>query len=276
MNNIDIINNKLYTKNLIYNSYNQLISFKDLYLIFNKYNLFVKLTYSHLSIFQNAFVHSSYCYRDISENINLMICPSNSLKLFENSFERLEFLGDSILKTIISSYLYFKYQKADEGILTKMKFKLEDREQFSYFSKKLKLNNFLIISKKLEIDNQRFSKKILEDLFESFIGATYCSFGFEFTNKFVVNIIETEVDFNIFFIDDNYKAQLTYYCQKMKYNLPIYINLDNDKNLFVIGIRDLKNKDGDFIAYGKSPLTKQKAEQQCAKNVLIYYNEIKE
>ena len=80
-----------------------------------------------LSIYQNAFVHKSYCKKVETQTTNsdgvaveLIECPEDCMELQEESNERLEFLGDSILGAVVTSYLYRRYDK-DEGFCTKLK-----------------------------------------------------------------------------------------------------------------------------------------------------------
>ena len=78
----------------------------------------------------------------------------NALELQNESYEKMEFLGDSILGQIICEYIYKKYTilyNQDEGFLTKMKNRLVNGETLAYYDK-LNFNKYLIISGRIEIN----------------------------------------------------------------------------------------------------------------------------
>ena len=84
-----------------------------------------KHVYFDLNLYRNAMVHRSYCTR---KNENLLngntSCPNNCIPLQEESFERLEFLGDAVINLIIGKYLFERYPDENEGFLTKLRTKL--------------------------------------------------------------------------------------------------------------------------------------------------------
>ena len=138
----------------------------------------------NLDIYQNAFIHKSYC-KDIEayttnqdgDKVTYIDCPSDCIELQEQSNERLEFLGDSILGGAVTSYLYRRYDK-DEGFCTKLKTKLVNSETLARLSTYLGLSEYLMISKHIEeIHDGRKNPRILEDLFEALIGAIYLDFN---------------------------------------------------------------------------------------------------
>ena len=144
-----------------------------------------------LSLFQKAFVHTSYCkLKDYEEYEN----NDNSLDLFKESYETLEFLGDSLLGSCVTKYLYnryVKYHKKDEGFLTKIKIRLICGEQLCFLSEKIGFTKFMIISKHIE-DNcsGRENSHILEDIYEAFLGALYLDSGdITIIDKFIINTI---------------------------------------------------------------------------------------
>ena len=81
--------------------------------------------FKDINLYRKAFVHKSYCTRKnenfLNGNIN---CPPGCLPLQEDSNERLEFLGDSILNMVVADYLFERYPDENEGFLTRMRTKL--------------------------------------------------------------------------------------------------------------------------------------------------------
>ena len=197
---------------------------------------------------------------------------NNNLELQEKSYETLEFLGDSILGSIVSSYLYRRYQQIyyqNEGFLTKMKNNIVNGESLSKLSSCLNLNKYMIISEYIESKCQRNNMNILEDIFEAFIGAIYLDTNYNTTEKVLIRIIEKFIDFGELIITDtNYKDQLLRYYQNNYKESPKYDNEYNEgKKLYISKLKNNKfNKD--IFGNGNS---KKKSEQDLARNVLIQF-----
>ena len=111
-----------------YNSNNFLISFDDVMNIM-KQNIHNDFKINNLSFYQTAFIHKSYCFmKDYEEYQN----DIQALDLQKESYEKMEFLGDSLLNSVISQYLYERYvnyHDIDEGFLTKLKIRFVCGEQ---------------------------------------------------------------------------------------------------------------------------------------------------
>ncbi len=150
----------------------------------------------NLSIFILAFSHKS---------------GSSDKEYAIQNNERLEYLGDAILGTIVAEYLFKKYPNSDEGFLTKMRSKIVKRKSLNGIGDQMGLDVFL-----QELNNTRLSKSMLGNAVEALVGAIYLECGYKFTKQFVVqrilrhyvNVHELEK------FDDNYKSQLLEYCQK--------------------------------------------------------------
>ncbi len=127
----------------------------------------------------------------------------------KDSNERLEFLGDSVIGTVIADYLFKKFPYKDEGFLTKMRSKMVSRAKHNHLAIKLGLNKFI------ESGNNRFGSNpssINGDAYEALIGAIYLDKGYSSTQQFlltrIINVhidmdeVETkEVDFKSKFIE---------------------------------------------------------------------------
>lgn len=150
---------------------------------------------SNISLYKLAFRHSS-----AAQLIKKGVKDSN---------ERLEFLGDSVIGTVVADYLFKKFPFKDEGFLTKMRSKMVSRQQHNQLAIKLGLNNFI------EVNNERHGNKVSSingDAYEALIGAIYLDKGYKFAQQFIltriVNVhidmeeVETkEVDFKSKFIE---------------------------------------------------------------------------
>jgi ribonuclease III len=158
---------------------------------------------SNISLYKSAFRHSSAATL-IKDGI-------------KDSNERLEFLGDSIIGTVVADYLFKKFPFKDEGFLTKMRSKMVSRNQHNQIALKLGLN------KLLEANNDRsaFSSSINGDAYEALIGAIYLDKGYNFAQTFmltrIINVhidmdeVETkEIDFKSKFIEWAQKEKKQY------------------------------------------------------------------
>ena len=125
--------------------------------------------------------------------------------------ERLEYLGDAVLGTIVAEYLFKKYPDSDEGFLTKMRSKIVKRNALNRLGDKMGLDVFLSQQNSL-----RLSKSMLGNAVEALIGAIYLEQGYDKTKHYVVQeILRKYVDVHeLERVDDNYKSQLLEWCQK--------------------------------------------------------------
>jgi ribonuclease-3 len=125
--------------------------------------------------------------------------------------ERLEYLGDAILSTIVAEYLFKKYPNKDEGFLTKMRSKIVKRQTLNEIADRMGLD--VILS---EYSMGKMSSAMLGNAFEALIGAIYIEFGYEKTKNYVIrNILMKYIDIiELETKDDNHKSILLEWCQK--------------------------------------------------------------
>lgn len=160
---------------------------------------------------QLGFVPNSVLYYRKALTHKSVSLKNNEGQLISN--ERLEFLGDSILDSVISDYIFNHYPKKDEGFLTQMRSKLVNRKSLNDIAISLKLHKY-IKTNNIVIDNNN----ILGNAFEALIGAIYLDKGYEFTRSFLINrVIIKYYDFNFLeTVDTNFKSRLLEYTQKYK------------------------------------------------------------
>lgn len=252
---------------------------------------------TNISLYNKAFLHRSYCTR---KNDNVITgnteCPSDCLPLQEESNERLEFLGDSILNFVVADYLYERYPNANEGFLTKIRTKIVNGNKLAELAQYLKLGEHLIISHQLEETNGRMNKNNLEDVFEALLGAIYLDFntyritevsdkankktpfvdpsgiGFQVASTFIINVLENYIDFSTLVVQKvNPKDTFIKLAQHNFQWIPKFYELnvcdrDNLKE-HTIGI---KNNDGFTIAIGVGD-SRKNAEINASEKALQYY-----
>lgn len=144
----------------------------------------------------------------------------------KQSYERYEYLGDSVLNLIVANYLFKKYKDKNEGFLTRIRTKLVNGKTLAGFAKKLELGNYILMSSNVEKIDGRNNDRILEDVFESLICAIYLDLGFFKTEKFVINIIDSFINFEDLEEDDNYKDILLRFCQNKMSTTPSYDTIE--------------------------------------------------
>jgi ribonuclease-3 len=257
-----------------YNERNTLIQQNELQAILSKYD--VICPFNNIDIYRKALVHKSYCTRKnenfLNGNLN---CPEGCLPLQEESNERLEFLGDSILGKVVAAYLFERYPDENEGFLTKMRTKLVNGKMLARLSELIGLGPFIIISKQIEDNDGRHSVNILEDALEAFIAAIFIDFGEkgdEIATNWILSVIESNLDFaELIKNNHNYKdIFLKYFQQNLNY-APKFFELKventNNQKIYTVCIKDNK---GSIISIGKGS-SKKEAENDAAKNGLNEY-----
>lgn len=155
------------------------------------------------TLYQTAFTHRS-------------VNRKNNDGVYVN-FERLEFLGDSIIDTIVAHFLYSELNQDNEGELTKMKSKIVSREKLNYIGKELNLIDHLYCTG----NKENFGDDINGNILEALIGAVFIDKGYERCKKIVFKIILdpyislNEVKKEII----SYKSVLIEWGQKEKQNI---------------------------------------------------------
>ena len=183
------------------------------------------------------------------------------------NYERLEFLGDAMLGSVIASYLYKKVPKGTEGYLTQMRSKIVSREHLNELGKDLNLIKFV----KSNISQDNVGDNIHGNIFEALIGAIYLDKGYNYCKKFIYEKVITP------YVDipklegkiTSYKGLIIEWCQKQKkkYHIETYEDTGNEPiKHFSVRI----SIDGEQIAKGRAT-SKKKAEEQASKRVYFTF-----
>lgn len=234
------------------NPINTLITKEDIENILNYFgnigNGNKRLTINNIEPYRIAFTHESY-YQSVLNFLNTKNESVNK-NLYLNyipkeSSERLEYLGDHILKAIIGRYLYERFPNEREGFLTKLKIKIEKCSMLHKIGVILGFKKFMLLS--LQVENQtildsqrgRNTPSFFEDCFEAFVGAIledFNEFGYIYAERFVRNVIESIIDFtDLITRNDNFKDSLQrYHQQYLKGAIPSYIDLTKEGPLYRI------------------------------------------
>ncbi len=104
--------------------------------------------------------------------------------------ERLEFLGDAVLDLIVGEYLFKKFPKEDEGLLSKIRASLVNEKGFTKLALNINLGDSIFISLAEENNGGRTKPSLLSNAFEAVIGAIYLESGLGVTSKIAIDLIE--------------------------------------------------------------------------------------
>jgi ribonuclease-3 len=199
--------------------------------------------------YQKAFTHRSL--KKVDENGD----PIN--------YERLEFLGDAMLGSIIASYLYKKAPTGTEGYLTQMRSKIVSRDHLNELGKDLNLIKYV----KSNITQENIGDNIHGNIFEALVGAIYLDKGYNYCKKFIYeNVIVPYVDIaKLEGKITSYKGLIIEWCQKQKkqYLFDTYEDSGNE-NIKHFSVKI--SIDGAIVAKGRAT-SKKKAEEQASKRV---------
>lgn len=200
----------------------------------------------NIDLYRNAFVHKS-----IAKDLNT------------DSYERLEFVGDSVIGLIVAQYLYEKYPNENEGILTRIRTKIVSSKGLSKLAKFLELEKYVKMNAKAMSQEWNKNPRILEDTFEALLGAFFLDKGLESCRKFLIRLIEKHLDETELETDTNYKDILMKFVQSKKMQCPEYTithtNGPDHAKLYTVQININKRK----ISEG-SDKSKKQAEQNAA------------
>jgi len=197
----------------------------------------------------------------------------SSNKLDENghpvNYERLEFLGDAMLSSVIAAHLYNKAPAGDEGYLTKMRSKIVSREHLNELGRDLNLTQFI----ESKIPLSHFGENIHGNMFEALIGAIYLDGGYEYCEKFIrKRVIEPYVD--IAKLEGkviSYKSLLIEWCQKEKLTFRYEVFEDNGREgQRHYGVKlSINNK---IVARARAT-SKKKAEEKASQRAYFAFQE---
>lgn len=209
-----------------------------------------------LSLFEAAFIHRSATFT----------LPSG--KKINN--ERLEYLGDAIIDSILSEFLFSKYPHASEGFLTKVRARIVNREELNTVAKNMGFDNLLVNN----VCAGSCAKNLYGDAFEAFIGALFLDCGYDKAKKvFIERILNKYIDLNeVVNTDSDFKSLIYEWGQKHRSILTFEYDEEYDqlqRQSIFSSVLYLNQQ-----VYGRGVgLSKKEAEQEASKQAWIKINE---
>jgi ribonuclease III len=215
----------------------------------------INISFKNKDILQNVFVHRSF----LNEHKNFKL-PSN---------EKMEFLGDSVLSLVTAIYLYKHYPTLNEGNYTDIKAAIVRTKSLADAARKLKLGEFLYLSKGEELNAGKDNRNILADTFEALVAAIFIDQDFEAAYQFIEKFLfDNQIDYIVekgLYLSP--KSRLQELIQAKYRSLPIYkiIEEQGPEHLKHFTIAVFINNTQMGVGKGSS---KKEAEELAAKNAL--------
>ena len=181
---------------------------------------------------------------------------------FRESNERLEYLGDAVLGSVVAEYLFKKYPLKDEGFLTEIRSRIVNRDALNLVAKKMGIMDIV------EYSNNRKSrqsyKSIYGDTLEALIGAIYLDKGYQSTRKFIVKkLLRQQYDLEkIIQTNPNYKSKIIEWAHRQNKDVKFEITEVKGSSHNREFMAELQ-VEGQPVAQGNG-FSKKKAEQNAA------------
>ncbi len=208
-------------------------------------------TFKNKQLLQTALTHTSYAYEHNEE-----------------SNEKLEYLGDSILEFISSKYLYLNYPNLREGEMTKVRASVVCEESLYKVAKRHDFSDFLYLGKSEQKAGGKNRPAILADSVEAIIAAMYLDGGIEPVEKFIIENLKQEIEIASKHVGDkDYKTVLQEKLQihgdvKIEYEITKETGPDHDKKF-----ESEVKCNGKILAKGEGK-SKKEAQMHAAKKAL--------
>ena len=185
--------------------------------------------------------------------------------------ERLEFLGDAVIESVTSDYLFIEYPEYDEGRLTQLRSKIVSRQSLNGVAKKLGLDKCVICNHSASLSQ----KHIFGDAFEAMMGAIYLDQGYNFVNRLLINKIYAvalsleEVDE----VETDFKSRLIEWGQKNHHSIVFRTKgLGKSASAGAHAFRSVVLIDNLEVGHGTGE-SKKEAEQSAAQSVAKEMND---
>ncbi len=186
----------------------------------------------------------------------------------KDSNERLEYLGDAVLNSVVAEYLFKKYPYKDEGFLTELRSKIVSRVSLNDLALKIGLSKLVAYDKK-SMQNINLRNSIFGNALEAFIGAIFLDQGYKKSKYFIIEkLIRYHIDVDkLQQTEKNFKGRLIEFTQKAGMNLDFNVTeLAHGKQKIYKLTVIIDDK-----VFGEAEHTnKKQAEQQASEKALLY------
>ena len=214
---------------------------------FEKFTDIIGYRFENKSLLDKALTHSS---TELSDN------------------ENLEFLGDTVLSTIVSDYLYAKYPNATEGELTIRRAQIVNNRNGIYsVARSLSLSDYVKVGKSFPKNGQNAWRKLLANALEALIGAVYLDGGMEHTREFVLTHFQSLLESTSMVKKRDSKSKLQEYLQSRALPIPIYNTIEVSGEMHDPNFTVSCQVEGLVESVTGQGSTKKEAEQEAAAQI---------
>lgn len=186
---------------------------------------------------------------------------------FRESNERLEYLGDAILGSIVAEYLFKKYPLKDEGFLTEIRSRIVNRDALNLVAKNMGISDIVVYTNNRK--SHQAYKSIYGDTLEALIGAIYLDKGYQSTRKFIVKkLLRQQYDLEkIIQTNPNYKSKIIEWAHQQNKDIKFEITEGKGSSHNKEFLAELQ-VEGKPVAQGNG-FSKKKAEQDAAQKSCV-------
>lgn len=203
-------------------------------------------------LFIQAFSHSSYV---------------NEKRSKLKDYERIEFIGDAVLDLIVADLIYSCHSELDQGEMSKLRSKLVQSASLANYARHYHFGEAIFLGHGEKLSGGADNGKILEDVFEAFLGATYLDQGFDFVYQIIKGMFIEDIEHFEYNELTDYKSRLQEEIQSDRRGNVVYQLISEKGNAqdkeFVVEV--IYN---DIILGVGSGSSKKKAEQDAARDAL--------
>lgn len=210
------------------------------------------ISYKNLALYEQALTHPSY---------------NGDANTKHQDYEKLEFMGDAVLNFVTADLVYKNRPEMSEGNLTKLRSVLVSTKPLAAYARKIKLHEYIRIGHSITLEQVKTSDKILENVFESLVGAIYLDAGLKPAYRLISSLLLEDI--KNYDVDDltDYKSKLQEEIQAEHRDAVQYVTIEQNGPAHdrTFKVQVLFNGIVLGVGEGKS---KKKAEEMAAKSAL--------
>ena len=210
------------------------------------------ISYKNLALYEQALTHPSY---------------NGDANTKHQDYEKLEFMGDAVLNFATADLVYKNRPEMSEGNLTKLRSVLVSTKPLAAYARKIKLHEYIRIGHSITLEQVKTSDKILENVFESLVGAIYLDAGLKPAYRLISSLLLEDI--KNYDVDDltDYKSKLQEEIQAEHRDAVQYVTVETSGPAHdrTFKVQVLFNDIVLGVGEGKS---KKKAEEMAAKSAL--------
>ena len=210
------------------------------------------ISYKNIALYEQALTHPSY---------------NGDANTKHQDYEKLEFMGDAVLNFVTADLVYKNRPEMSEGNLTKLRSVLVSTKPLAAYARKIKLHEYIRIGHSITLEQVKTSDKILENVFESLVGAIYLDAGLKPAYRLISSLLLEDI--KNYDVDDltDYKSKLQEEIQAEHRDAVQYVTVETNGPAHdrTFKVQVLFNGIVLGVGEGKS---KKKAEEMAAKSAL--------